>query len=386
MKKIVGMVLTLCLMLGMMALPAAAQEATIVGKGTEALIDIMGQTDFADVISFTLFDAQGERYTYEGVLDLDRESETYLTQLTTDEAKALVAAQGWSKANAADQDGVKIIEQPEDSELTDADVNLEWVGAVLTIKSAKPITAEGKYTFEVTLDNGESTQVSCAAKAFTTPVELRITGTTCVEQGAPAYLKATWYDESGVPKNATDSEDVVWEVSGAASYGYLKGSARYAIYAVIDEAQAGSNIDVTLTDKANGLSATHTVKVASGEKTLVWDHSDAVVGEENTYVVTLVDADGDAVKLCCCSSSVEYVVVAQPEGANVTVTGNWKGTQGQSGNMQLISDQLGEVTVQMTLNFQMSDFEADAEGNMNKKDAGTMTYTATQTFTVAESK
>lgn len=234
------------------------------------------------------------------------------------------------------------------------------------------------------LDNGASATASCDAKGFTTPVQLRITGTTCVELGAPAYLKATWYDESGVPKNATNGENVKWTVTGAAGYHYLKAASRYAIFADTAGSSAGSTIEVSVVDEATGLEAKHTVKVAAaGEKILVWDKTDAVTGEENAYTVTVHDANGDAVKLCCCATKVEYIVIDKPESADVTVAGSWKnGTQGQSGAMTLVSNKPGQVTVQATVSFTMASFEEGEDGKMVEKEAGVRTYTDTQTFTV----
>lgn len=386
-RKYFALLMMVCMVFVMMPIAVSATEGeavTIEGKGTSSLTDIIGDTDFAEVISFSLYDANGEKITYKGVLDVEKTSETYLQQLRTEEANALVAEQGWSNASVAGTGAVKIVEQPSDSALAEADVNLEWVSTVLTIKSAKEITAEGKYTFEVVLDNGATATASCDAKAFRTPVELKITGTTCVEQGAPAYLQATWYDENGVPKNATNAETVEWKVEGAAGYHWLKGASRYAILGGVEEECAGAPIEVTLIDSESGLTATHTVKVAApGEKTLQWNKSDAVIGEENAYTVRILDSDGDAVKLCCCSASVEYVVLEQPEGANVTVTGNWKGSQGQSGNMTLVSDQAGEVKVQATVTFEMSEMEKDADGNLVEKEAGTRNYTDTHVFSVS---
>ena len=388
MKKISALLAVLCLIFTLVPVSvfAAGSETavTIQGKGTAALTDIMGKTSFADVISFSLYNEAGEKITYNGVLDMDRNSETYLTQLTTPEAKAKIAEQGWSKASTAGSGAVKIVEKPADSDLTENDVVLAWVGTVLTIKSAKEITAEGKYTFEVVLDNGASATASCDAKGFTTPVQLRITGTTCVELGAPAYLKATWYDESGVPKNATNGENVKWTVTGAAGYHYLKAASRYAIFADTADSSAGSTIEVSAVDEATGLEAKHTVKIAAaGEKTLVWDKTDAVTGEENAYTVAVHDANGDAVKLCCCSATVEYTVIDKPVGADVTVAGSWKnGTQGLSGAMTLVSNKPGQVTVQATVSFTMASFEEGEDGKMVEKEAGIRTYTGTQTFTV----
>ena len=331
-----------------------------VAKSPSNPIDV-DKTDLENIVRFTLTDINGN------VLDANSKAVTDL--------------------NACDDDTnyVSIVSQPSASTLENEDVylavdtskkNSDGTYPYATLKFDAPLTAEGKYTFKVVLDNGE----------FTTPVKINLTySAPSVELGGTAFIdKLEYVDANGVTKDCRAYVDVAATGYAIKSFENTYNAANKGVFASVavksDEKYLGSEITVTAVDERYNLVASTTLKVVDEAAELSFSTKTVEVDVNNAVTVTLVDSEGNRVALGgqYQVDTINYVILDKPEGAKVTATtasADNNLTTAGSFKMNLTSNKVGNVTVQVIAKVTNRDADTDTQ-NVTKY------YTGTQIFAV----
>ena len=341
-----------------------------VAKSPSNPIDV-DKTDLENIVRFTLTDINGN------VLDANSKAVTDL--------------------NACDYDTnyVSIVSQPSASTLENEDVylavdtskkNSDGTYPYATLKFDAPLSAEGKYTFKVVLDNGKYTTVDFEVKEFTTPVKINLTySAPSVELGGTAFIdKLEYVDANGVTKDCRAYVDVAATGYAIKSFENTYNAANKGVFASVavksDEKYLGSEITVTAVDERYNLVASTTLKVVDEAAELSFSTKTVEVDVNNAVTVTLVDSEGNRVALGgqYQVDTINYVILDKPEGAKVTATtasADNNLTTAGSFKMNLTSNKVGNVTVQVIAKVTNRDADTDTQ-NVTKY------YTGTQIFAV----
>ncbi len=270
-------------------------------------------------------------------------------------------------------------EKPEASTLSDSDLKLEWdkddQDYNLVIGS---LDAEGTYTVKVILDNGAYATATWEVKKFQTPVMMYMELADVVELGKVVAPVAKYVDVNGVTKTAKDAE--ITATGYAVSYLQAAGSGSAYIGVKTDEKYAGQSFTVTAVSERYDLVATKVVKVANEATTIKFVDTKLAVNVNNKVDWFIADEEGTKVRLNNTDwVSTKYVVLDKPQDAKVTVYDAASIDNGE-GKMALTSDKIGNVTVQIVVQYKLQTTNAttgsDITAVQNKY------YTATQIFAV----
>ena len=311
------------------------------------------------------------------------------------EVKEPAKVEGWAKAKNSgrvadnynsDYAGyVAITSQPSASKLENKDLSFD--GA--TILSAKPITAEGTYTFKVVLDNGNYATVTIEVKEFTTPVQLIVEYPEAIELGSTVtWNELYWLDANKVEKKAYTgiSAKVTLAATGYAIDNF--NSVNGELTAKTDEKYIGQDITITAIDERYNLVATAVVSVADDAKELSFATKTAEVKVNNKIRVNIVDSNGKTVALGNKANAqntdvaISYVILDKPEDARVFVsTADDKNVESDGYfDMNLTSNAVGNVTVQAVLKYSYTDKTSGTTANQANNVV--KYYTGTQIFAV----
>ena len=277
--------------------------------------------------------------------------------------------------------GVKYLvftEKPAASTLENSDLSLKWDAADqdydLVIGS---LDAEGTYTVKAILDNGAFATAKFEVKRFGTPVMMYMELADVVELGKVVAPVAKYVDANGVTKTAKDAE--ITATGYAVSYLTNAGSGSAYIGVKTDEKYAGGNFTVTAVSERYDLVATKVVKVANEATTVKFVDTNLEVNVNNKVEWFIADEEGTKVRLNDDDwVSTKYVVLDKPADAKVTVYDAASIDNGE-GKMALTSDKIGNVTVQIVVQYKLQTTGATA-GDITATQ--TKYYTATEIFAV----
>ena len=267
-------------------------------------------------------------------------------------------------------DYVEIVSQPEDASLTDADVAViaDTQTGAFTLAFASGVTAadlaEGEYTVQLALLNGDNVQVTFTLAEFGTVQDMIIDMPDEVVMGERAEGSVKYVDENGIEHAVTAADDVTIGYSGLAVNSTGGDATDYAVRAKSDEQYLGATIKVTAVDDYYGFIATKDITVVDGvtEGTLAFDPTTGESDKENVVNVSVVDEDGNTIDVDN-ASIVAYVAETGDADANVSAE-----------QKQVVNNGVGKLAV-------YSDVETTADIVVAVKTAAGEIYASTLSYT-----
>ena len=268
-------------------------------------------------------------------------------------------------------------EKPAASTLTNEGLGLfNHKNGKYTLTLGGVLDAEGKYTVKAILDNGAYATATWEVKRFQTPVELKIDAPSTVELGSAITPDLYYVDANGVEKRAKDAK---LAATGYAIYSFKDGK---TVQLKTDEKYAGEKITLTAVSERYDLVAAKDITIAAEAVAIDFETKSLAVDVNNKVVWNVVDTEGNEVTLDdrYALESVKYVVLDKPEGAKVSVYDLTEKPFDGEGKMALTSNKVGNVTVQVVAQVQVT----NGETGVTDKDKATQTkyYTGTQIFAV----
>ena len=261
--------------------------------------------------------------------------------------------------NPADKNAnLKVIDQPENSNMTAADFkvvapeeeNVDYF--VLQARQVDNKLIPGEYTVRVSLDNGQVADVTFTVAKFGKVVDMIIDAPDTVVLGGRVDGTVKYVDENGLTKNA---DPVAIGYTGAACKTLVNStSPAFAIRANDAEKYLGAVITITAVDDVNGFIATKDITVTDGVTTgtLEFDPTTGEATQNNTVNVTVVDEDGNVMKDVDNATIHAYVDTQSNENANVTVRANGNVNDGK-GRLTVYAD--SETTANIVVAVQTAD-------------------------------
>lgn len=344
--------------------------ADITGSSEDVTLNVADygpNSTFEDAVLFTIEDQNGE-------------------VLTTDAAIAGEPATGSTSKDPNKKDYVSFQTKPDKFKGEATDFNLVWnedKGAyTLQYKGTDPLV-EGKYTVRVSLyETGENADVTFTLDKFDKDAveEMQIIPSSdrvAYTAGQFTY-KVVLIDKNGVQDDVTGEAGAYY--MGASSSALLgaklataadgKSAVRFNTVNPADKEQAIGSV-ITLTAVSDEYGASDQVEVTITDEDVVaglaFDSENGPANEDNTVNVSVVDADGNIVKV---NGTVKaYVANSSNENANVDVrVKDSSVTNGKDGSITVFADE--ETTLDIVVAV------VENNGTVNQKVyADTLTYT-----------
>jgi len=320
-----------------------------VAKSPTAPIDIDTTGNLANVVRFLITDINGNVVPASSIAPTVSAANVINPTLPAGAIKAATGANDGAYA--------AIVDAPADSDLSNEDVYLvvdnhasNAADVYTTLAVVGGFDAEGTYKFKVALDNGNAVYVTVEVAEFGTPVGI------VLEYAAPAVeLGGTLapkdfllVDAKGVTTSA-EAKGVELAASGYAIDNFDTANGTITVKA--DEKYLGSTINVTAVSERYNLMTSTSVKVVAEAAGLMFATKTAEVNVNNAINVVLVDAMGNRAAFGNGANinSIDYVVLAKPEGAKVSVNtaaADQNLATAGSFKMNLTCDKVGTVKVQ----------------------------------------
>lgn len=288
-----------------------------------------------------------------------------------------VEQQATSATKADRKDYIKIVAQPDDSDLDgedfrlvpvpDGDDDYEDYYTLVTTEDLE----EGTYTVKVALDNGDSDEVTWKVAKFGTAQTLKInfdaeTVPLGDEDVTPKSVKIV--DENGVERNIKGSDDVTFGYTGYAIQNFttIDNGLSFKFDVKDDEKYLGQTVTFTAVSEDKGLAASADIVIAADGQSLTFDPTSGAVDEDNKVNVQVVDGADKTVAPGEGSKTYAYVVSQSNPEAKVDVEVDSESDLAKKGQAKLTvtSDKEGTAEIQVYV-----------KGGNGKMYANTLNYT-----------
>jgi hypothetical protein len=275
------------------------------------------------------------------------------------------------------KDYIKIVSQPDDSDLDGEDFRLVPVPDgdggyedYYTLVTTEDLE-EGTYTVKVALDNGASDEVTWKVAKFGTAQTLKInfdaqTVPLADTDVSPKSVKIV--DQNGVERNIKASDDVTFGYTGYAieNFKTINDGLSFKFDVKDDEKYLGQTVTFTAVSEDKGLAASADIVIAADGQSLTFDPTSGAVDEDNKVNVQVVDGADKTVAPGDGSKTYAYVVSQSNPEAKVDVEVDSESDLAKKGQAKLTvtSDKEGTAEIQVYV-----------KGGNGKMYANTLNYT-----------
>ncbi|MEE0547401.1 MAG: copper amine oxidase N-terminal domain-containing protein [Peptococcaceae bacterium] len=294
------------------------EESDIVGitatENNAKVIELSPTADFSDAVQIQMTDDQG---------DVVANNDSRLT------AEPIMKSYNAGAQGAQNvKDYVTIVSQPKGAKLDYSDVKVvpDSETGNFTIAFADGVTdndlKEGEYTVQFALLNGDNVQVTFTLAKFGEIKDMVIDIADKVAYDGSVSGTVKYVDENGIEKNVTDFNPKNISV-GYSGVAVDPTKSSFSVQSLVVRADAdkdniGSVITLTAVDADNGFIASKEITVTDGVTTgsLKFDASTGEADKDNTVNVSVVDEDGNVIKL---SNATMYAYVADKSNKDANI-------------------------------------------------------------------
>ena len=272
------------------------------------VIELGTNPDFSDAVQIQMTDDQGD-----------------VVANTDDRLDAEPIMNGYSGSENV-KDYVTIVSQPKGAKLDYSNVKVvpdtETGNFTIAFDGvASNEVKEGEYTVQFALLNGDNVQVTFTLAEFGEIKDMVIDIADKVAYDGSVSGSVKYVDENGIEKDVTDfTNNVSVGYSGVAVDPAKSSFAvnNLVVGADADKDNIGSVITLTAVDADNGFIASKEITVTDGVTTgsLEFDVTTGEADKDNTVNVSVVDEDGNVIKL---ANATMYAYVADKSNAEANI-------------------------------------------------------------------